>query len=1062
MQKQFWNVFPRVDIEKGGTCFMHLIRFATAVIILSGIVSSAEWTVEVQRKEKADYLYGKQVYPEYLLNPGRAADWARIGSAGGHRLRVTEVDAPGRPGRKALMFSVKIDRKNPRAPGWVAWQAALSPELNIVGADEIEFEIYPLQKIPFGVVARFGTSKGFGQLPCSWSDIVKGLEPDRWHTVRIPIKKSRRSVDSLRFDFNARGDAVPHQREFSMIIGAIRFLPAPHPATAVWSTRMITKDPLDNGFLMNPNPLEMADDADLQFNLELAVRHAVEAVLELRCGKKILMKKIQLEVPCSELRIRIPRFVQLLPPGKYGMEIILRKPTGEIIARGAEAMPLALFSSTAMKRERDRLLTRLNALSRQRNGLRQAGIFTRLPDVTLTTAELFLKHFIPDDFNRQKKYSVALSELAEVACLLDDVTEELAAYCAGKFREPPLPVYDPALPLVVQNGVITQRGQPLLFIGPLTGMPALNWSEYAAKLGFNSLVVETDMDRWLNFDAARDQELKTLPDLIFGPPRLFRGEAERLTWYLERCRANGLAANLLLSSHYCKHIPGDLRNARSAFAGHNNFDWNVLAPEAKKAFRRMYRNLMPFLRGNPHLVSLGTANEPGYSVKSAAGEFEQDFIHHLSEKYVSVEALNRAWGTRYVAVNHVRLREVFSPQAPLQARVDWAEYLSHTVSLFYGFLKEELLQKFPDRQIWVKLMGNFGYEMLDEADNIAVGQNVAGSDSANEPWLDHLRSLFPELPVTNHEWHFIRAEYTSCAPFLAMRMFQGVSRGVQSGNIWRGQRAEWESRGYGHAESFSRYPTALNAIGRTSLKLRMLYPTLVRFQQLDGGAVRLYYDKNDHLLQGKTYLSELLAVYDRLRINPDGVRFLYPQKLTPELLNGIKLIAAGSIRHIPPQIAERLAEWVAAGGTLWLRRPGPWTDYRGVPVELPAEFSNALKSTGTFRYGRGQVITLPDWREHVAFMPGPVAWCNGAPSDVVECRRLISPGGRMEYLSIVNLKGNTQHLRLQNGQVPVRISGKDLWNNTEYSPSQEITLGPFEIRLIEITMPSAGSPLKPL
>ena len=146
---------------------MHLIRFATAVIILSGIVSSAEWTVEVQRKEKADYLYGKQVYPEYLLNPGRAADWARIGSAGGHRLRVTEVDAPGRPGRKALMFSVKIDRKNPRAPGWVAWQAALSPELNIVGADEIEFEIYPLQKFPFGVVARFGTSKGFGQLPCS-------------------------------------------------------------------------------------------------------------------------------------------------------------------------------------------------------------------------------------------------------------------------------------------------------------------------------------------------------------------------------------------------------------------------------------------------------------------------------------------------------------------------------------------------------------------------------------------------------------------------------------------------------------------------------------------------------------------------------------------------------------------------------------------------------------------------------------------------------------------------------------------------------------------------------
>lgn len=70
--------------------------------------------------------------------------------------------------------------------------------------------------------------------------------------MRIPVKKSRKSVDSLRFDFNARADAVPHQQELSMIIGAIRFLPAPHPATAEWSTRMKTGAPLENGFLINP------------------------------------------------------------------------------------------------------------------------------------------------------------------------------------------------------------------------------------------------------------------------------------------------------------------------------------------------------------------------------------------------------------------------------------------------------------------------------------------------------------------------------------------------------------------------------------------------------------------------------------------------------------------------------------------------------------------------------------------------------------------------------------------------------------------------------------------
>lgn len=1032
---------------------MFSLRIIAAAMVVGGIVSAAEWTVDVRQKEKATYLRGKQVYPEYLLRPNCAADWTRIGSTGGHRLRVTEVDAPERPGEKALMFSVKIDRKNLKAPGWVAWQSMLFPELNLIGVDEIEFEIYPLQKFPFGVVARFGTSKGFGQLPCSWSDIVKGLEPNRWHTVRIPVKKSRKSVDSLRFDFNARGNAVPHQQEFSMIIGAIRFLPEPKPVTAQWSTRMITQSPLDNGFLLNPYPLEMADRADLNLTLELAVRRPVEATLELRCGRENFAKKVTLASPYSELHIRIPRFAGILPPGSCSLEISLRNPAGEIIARGADTMPLTLFSSAAMNQERGRLTARLERLSRELDILRQSGISTCLPEVTRTAAELFLVHFIPDDFNRQKKYSVAFSELADIKHLLDTLEKELAAYRAGTCREPSFPSYDPAAPLVVRKGVITQHGRPLLLIGPLTGMPALDWSEYAARLGFNSLVVETDMDCWLNYDANRGKNRKTYPDLIHRSPLDFKGEAERLEHYLEQCRTHGLAANLLLSSHYCRHIPDDLKKARSSFAGHGNFDWNVLAPEARRAFRRMYRNLVPFLQGRTHLVSLGTANEPGYSVKNGAGEFERGLIRRLERKYPDVDVLNRAWGTQYVAVNQVKLGEVLSPQAPLQARVDWAEYLSHEVSLFYGFLKEELLRALPGRQIWVKLMGNFGYEMLDEWDNITFGQNVAGSDSANEPWLDHLRSLFPDLPVTNHEWHFIRAEYTSCAPFLAMRMFQGVARGVQSGNIWRGQRADWDSKGYGHVESFSRYPAALNAIGRTALKLQMLYSIIVRFQKLDGGAVRLYYDRNDHLLQGKNYLPELLSAYDRLRINPAGVRFLYPQTVAEKHLSGVKLIAAGSIRHIPAESARILEEWVADGGTLWLRKPGKWLDCGGRAINLPRAFETALTAAGVSRYGRGQVVTIPEWTGYVASMSGPVAWSNDAPNHEIECRLLTMPDGRMEYLSIVNLTGKKQQFHLRNGRKLLQLAGRDLWNNAVFEGNHACTLTPFEVKLIEIAEP---------
>lgn len=122
----------------------------------------------------------------------------------------------------------------------------------------------------------------------------------------------------------------------------------------------------------------------------------------------------------------------------------------------------------------------------------------------------------------------------------------------------------------------------------------------------------------------------------------------------------------------------------------------------------------------------------------------------------------------------------------------------------------------------------------------------------------------------------------------------------------------------------------------------MLYPVLVRFRQLDGGAVRLYYDKNDQLLREKEYPALLNAAYDRLRINPSGVRFLYPQTVTPENLAKVKLVAAGSIRHIPAETARTFAAWVAGGGTLYLQAPGEWSDYSGGKLDLPAGFRKAV------------------------------------------------------------------------------------------------------------------------
>lgn len=1033
----------------------HLRSALAAAVSLcaAGFAAAAGLTVETKYPPEAKYLRGTRIYPEFLLDMSRAADWARIGSTGGHKLTVSEADCPERPGKRGLMFSAKIDKKNPKAPGWVAWQAALSPELNLAGVDEIEFEIYPLQKFPFGVVARFGSTKGFGQLPCTWSDVVKGLEPKRWHTVRIPVKKSRLSVDTLRFDFNARGDAVPHQQELSMIIAAIRLLPAPHPATAVYSSGMKTAGPVTNGFLINPEPLEMAGGTDLKYSVELTVAREQEALLQVECGGKSFSRPVLLKAPCTVLDIRLPRPAELWEPGNHSLKTTVSTPAGEVVAKSAEAMPLSLFSTAAMNEKRMQLNARLSALEQRRKALEEGGTAAAMPGITSTAAELFLGHFIPDDFNRQKKYRIAMSELDDIETMLDGLETELAAYEAGKKRELPVTPYDPERELTVENGVICQNGQPILLLGPLAGMPAISWSRYATRLGFNSLVVETDMNHWLNFEKGSRQAIRKYPDLVRGPAELYTGENAVVADYLERCRANGLAANLLLSSHYCRELPGDLKNARSRSAGHNNFDWNVLAPEAKEAFRRMYGNLVPYLKEKPFLVSLGTANEPGYAVKADSAEFRAGFVAHLKRKYGSAAALNRAWGSRYQTPDEVALRDAMSPQAPSAAKVDWAEYLSAEVSLFYGFLRDRLLESLPGKQIWVKLMGDIGYEMLDEEDNIALGQNVAGSDSAWEFWLDHLRSLFPAYPVTNHEWHFVKGAHVSNPDYLAMRMYQGVTRGLQSGNIWRGMRADWESKGHGHVESFSRYPLGLNAIGRTAYRLRMHYPLLLRMQQFGGGRIRICYDKRNHLLLGKPYIDSIHTAYDRLRINPEGVRFTYPANAARGELRGLRLIAAGTLRHLPQEAAGALAEWVKEGGTLWLDGPAEWSDYSGRKLRLPDAFATALKHAGVSRFGRGAVVTDPAWQGYTDHMTGVTAWSGGRPNAGVECRALRGEGGKMEYLSVVNLEDKEQTVRFMDGSRPVRITGSDVWNDGAPAGGQEtMSLPPFAIRLFRISL----------
>ncbi len=1030
------------------------LNFIIAISLTSQLWGQNFFDIKSSYPKKSSLIKGSKVYPEFVLDMSDISGWKWYGSTKGHLLKATAVDLPDRPGKRGVCLYSRLDKKSPKSPTWVCWQYNLSPKLSIVGAKTVEIDIYPLQKIEFPISSRFGSSHGFGILPCTWSDIIQEAPARKWTTVKIPIHHTRKSIDNLKFDINSKRPSVPHLQERSVIIGDIRFVPAPTPATSLFSCKMNVKKPVIAGYFQNTGKHEFIENGKLSMLVELSTSQQLNnAELCIETNSTVLNKKVTLKAPFSRFELEITDPLKVFGIGKNELTITIKDPKGSLVAKTSKPLTIYCFSKKHVTSELQKLSNQHSEQQSRWETCVASGKQAELPRITLNVAKLFIKNFIPDDFNRQKQYKIAMDELTMVKSMLDNLDYELKQYGAGKIEEAPVPTYNPDIPILLKHGTITQDNKPALFIGPMTSIFTYDWANYASKTGFNSLVAETSMHHWLYFNQFKSNQFKATTGLLKNRTSQ-NGITNALNKYFEACRKNKLASNLLLSSHYCKKIPDKYKNAQSSTCGNGNFNWNVLAPTAKEIFLRMYGEIIPYLKKRPELISLGTANEPGYSVSSDSTDFQKAFHVWLHKKHKNIKIINYAWNSKYPSIESIDLKSFFVLRKTSSgAMVDWAEFQSSGVSRFYGFLKDTLLEAVPNKIVWVKLMGVFGYGMLDEEDNIALGQNSCGTDDGHPLWLDHLTSMYPERPITNQEWHFIRAQYVNNAAFLAKQMYQGVLRGIQSANIWRGQRADWNSKGHGHVESFSRYPLGFNAIGRTSLKLRMLYPVIVNFQKLKGGTTRLCYDKKANLIEGKKYTEKLEHLYNIIRSNPEGVRLVYPPHLKKEQLNNVKLLAAPSFKYMRQKSAWLIQKWVKRGGTLWIAEPvnNP-VNYYGKKLRLDKTFVNMLKNIGIRQYGSGKVIIANNWSGYSQLFNGITAWSNSKINNDVECRILNDQNGKIKYLSIVNLKDKIQYIKLQEKQHPVSVSGNDIWNNQRIENISKMTLEQFEVKLIKVSL----------
>jgi hypothetical protein len=694
-----------------------------------------------------------------------------------------------------------------------------------------------------------------------------------------------------------------------------------------------------------------------------------------------------------------------------------------------------------MNRQRNGLLAHLRKLQDYKNNLQDQGIIVGEPNVTLTVCDWFLNDHgnVVDDFVRQRVCSIAYEQMDYLKGLLDTAQQQLQLREQGKIKEQPVEDYQPGVPVQIANGRLVQSGKPIFLLGALGSE---SHTYLLRDIGFNSQSRETGINRWIS--KSQDAGIKQFKD------------------FFAISNQYGIATSMLLSSHYKPDpLPRKFEEADSRFTGASMFPWDVLAPHVDEMFDLWYDRMMPYLKNEPTLVSVGTANEPGYEVRAESKTFEAEFRQWSKTQYKDIAIANKLWGSSFTSFESITSPEYFKLRDQSQAaNYDWLRFVDEQVSGFFGRRKKHLLQSMPGMSVWVKLMGgdnHIGYPHLNEVTNILEGQNVAGTDGHDPMWLDLIKSVDPNRPIINSEWHFLGGQIDlNDQQLIQRRMFEGMTHGICNGLIWKWRRSEWNTKSNGAEQTLTRWARTLDVAGRTALKMRELVAPISDIGNLDGGTIRLLYSISSTVkMEDHSYVQKLHEIYDRLGRNSQGTRFVFSNMLKPQDLEGVTLLAASVTPCVENQALSIIEQWVKAGGILWLTEPtfdrDPWDrQYQG----LPNDFTTSLKSEGTHRYGKGQIVVSHDDAVVAEHAIGPWAVdSKGNFLDTVNIRYLQPQSNQHGYLSILNRSSQPIALSLTDnrGRWKKASQAHDVWNYQQLNLNAPIQLEGNGVMLLQLS-----------
>lgn len=1022
--------------------------------------AQAQLHAEVTYLDESPFIRGERAFPATAYATENPSEWRASGHRDGNRIGVRPAADPetGAPVTEFWFEARNLQKR------WLNWQKQFPSELRRQGMTGISLEIYPLTPVPSSLLVEFGLPLPIRDIGPAWRGNVGQLVPGRWNRLELRRGSDRHPFPSgIRLVIDISKPGVPQHEEIRFLVRNLQPLPETALATHPPSTPANPVAPLAAAYIQNDSPAELLWGDPVSLRLDLAVVRRLRARLHLKIAPPgdaaSALPDLAPSAPVEiELRPPVTRVTLAHRPGTQdapfeGSALIdlaitdANAPAASPpLLRASRPFPVAFFNDTSFDRQLADVRARAATLGQRAATLAAGNILVDEPRITLEVADLFLSSFIPDDYRRQKERGIALTLLRQVSTLLDKADAELSDRATGLVRERPVPYrYDPARPLEIRNGRLYQGASPVLFFGTQE-TSAFEAIPRLARLGFNSVKIETHGE-------------------LFKP-------GDRLGQAIRTAASENLAAHLLFSTHYIGTL------LASGHASHVMLPYDILAPETRPILEQTYRDVLPPLRPLVNLVSVGTANEPGYAIHPGASAYETALRQWLTTRYDNrIGDLNARWRTAYAGWDDITLRDIAAattptPAAPINPAIayDWERFRAYILGTHFRFMRDEVLRALPDRMVWVKKFHTLGFGQFDPEVVFDEGSTILNWSSTSPLKLDYDRGIYPAAPLSCSEWKLVPGFTPSTLDAdpraSSLSMFENYARGLSWGIVWKWSRRDWRAMGDHH--TFTRYPTAMEEIGRTSHRLQQLAPVFDRLATLGDGTVALLFDKASLLHQGKNYEDDFESLYWRLNRGSSGVRILHAGRATPADLASRRLVAAGAANALDTATLRHLHDWVARdGGTLWLTAPGslaldPWGKPHADSPEsrLFLDLLSAASSPGIHKLGNGRVVVDAEWTGYTTFLDGPFAMDveSGAPIvKDVECRFLAadSPNDRPGYFYLLNRTHHPRSIKLRApGGDPWTppASAREIWNapgSVAVPSGPEIILKPWSVMLLE-------------